>query len=65
MASGQSYIQFKEAGGNKKLLIAVSKGAAQNCGKHHHDIIKLLLEKTKEDSVTVEDLKAYRSELLS
>ena len=65
MASGQSYIQFKEAGGNKKLLIAVSKGAAQNCGKHHHDIIKLLLEKAKEDSVTVEDLKAYRSELLS
>ena len=65
MATQQSYIQFKESGGKKKLLIAVSKGAADNCGKHHHDIIKLLLEKAKEASVSLEDLKAYRSELLS
>lgn len=62
-ASAQSYIQYNE-NGCKKLLVGCSKSMADKAGKHHHDVIELLVQRARTNA-TVEQLKAYRSELLS
>ena len=38
-AQGQSYIQFKDKDGSKKLLVSVTASAADKAGLNHHEMI--------------------------